>query len=68
MSALKHLRRNNPAVKNLDQLRASVITHCMKVYDLRKVQYMASHRWLGSMEDYKELDAPQDDVKKFHPV
>ena len=66
---LKHLRRINPAVKNLDQLRASVITHWVKVYDLRKAQYMAGHRWVGSTEDYKEqvLDALQADVKKFHP-
>jgi len=66
---LKHLRRINPAVKNLDQLRASVITHWVKVYDLRKAQYMAGHRWVGSTEAYKEqlLDELQADVKKFHP-
>jgi site-specific recombinase XerD len=66
---LKHLRRISAAVKNLDQLRASVITHWVKVYALPKAQYMAGHRWVSSTEDYKEqvLDALQADVKKFHP-
>jgi site-specific recombinase XerD len=66
---LKHLRQINPAVKNLDQLRASVITHWVKGYDLRKAQYMAGHRYVSSTEAYKQqlLDELQADVKKFHP-
>jgi len=64
-----HLRRINGAVKNLDQIRGSVITHWVKVYDLRKAQYLAGHRYVSSTEDYKQqlLDELQDDVKKFHP-
>jgi integrase/recombinase XerD len=67
---LKHLRRINGAVKNLDQLRASVITHWVKTHDLRKAQYMAGHRYVGSTEAYKQqlLDELQADVKKFHPL
>jgi site-specific recombinase XerD len=67
---LKHLRQINHAVKNLDQIRASVITHWVKVYDLRKAQYMAGHRHVSSTEEYKQqvLDELQADVKKFHPL
>jgi site-specific recombinase XerD len=67
---LKHLRRINGAVKNLDQLRASVITYWVKIYDLRKAQYMAGHRYVGSTEAYKQqlLDQLQADVKKFHSL
>jgi site-specific recombinase XerD len=67
---LKHLRRINGSVKNLDQLRASVITHWVKTHDLRKAQYMAGHRYVGSTEAYKQqlLDELQADVKKFHPL
>jgi len=67
---LQHLRKIDPSVRNLDQVRASVITHWVKIYDLRKAQYMAGHRYVGSTEDYKQqvLDELQGDVKKFHPL
>jgi site-specific recombinase XerD len=67
---LQHLRKINSTVKSLDQLRASVITHWVKIYDLRKAQYMAGHRYVGSTEEYKQqvLDELQGDVKKFHPL
>jgi len=32
--------------KDPDQVRASVITHWVQVYDLRKAQYLAGHRTL----------------------
>lgn len=66
---LKHLRRINHTVKNLDQIRASVITHWVKMYDLRKAQYLAGHRHVSSTEEYRQqvLDELQADVKKFHP-
>lgn len=67
---LKHLRRIDQTVKNLDQVRASVITHWVKTYGLRKAQYLAGHRYVSTTESYKEqlLDELQDDVKKFHPL
>lgn len=67
---LQHLRKINKGVKNLDQIRASVITHWVKMYDLRKAQYLAGHRYVSSTEDYKQqvLDELQGDVKKFHPL
>ena len=67
---LKHLRKINGAVKNLDQIRGSVITHWVRTYDLRKAQYMAGHRYVSSTEDYKQqlLDELQGDVQKFHPL
>lgn len=67
---LKHLRRINQSVNNLDQVRASVITHWVKVYGLRKAQYLAGHRYVSTTESYKEqlIDELQADVKKFHPL
>jgi site-specific recombinase XerD len=66
---LLRLRKINAAVKNLDHVRASVITHWVKIYDLRKAQYLAGHRYVSSTEAYKQqlLDELQADVKKFHP-
>lgn len=67
---LLHLRKINKSVKNLDQIRSSVITYWVKTHDLRKAQYMAGHRYVSSTEEYKQqlLDGLQADVRKFHPL
>jgi integrase/recombinase XerD len=67
---LQHLRKINSNIKNLDQIRASVITAWLKQYDLRKVQYLAGHKYVSSTEDYKAnvIDELQDDITKFHPL
>jgi integrase/recombinase XerD len=39
-------------VKNLKQIRASVITYWLKVHNLRKAQYLAGHRYVSSTEAY----------------
>ena len=40
---MKELTTKHSNIKNLDQLRASVIGHWLKQYNKRKVQYMAGH-------------------------
>ena len=67
---LQHLRKINPKIKNLDQIRASVITQWLRQYDLRKVQYLAGHKYVSSTEDYKAnvIDELQDDITKYHPL
>jgi site-specific recombinase XerD len=67
---LQHLREINSRVKNFDQIRASVITAWLKQYDLRKVQYLAGHKYVSSTESYKanNIDELQDDVTKYHPL
>lgn len=69
-SMLKHLRSINSRIKNCDQIRASVITQWLKQYDLRKVQYLAGHKYVSSTEEYKanNIDELQDDITKFHPL
>jgi integrase/recombinase XerD len=69
-SMLKHLRTINSRIKNCDQIRASVITQWIKQYDLRKVQYLAGHKYVSSTEEYKanNIDELQDDITKFHPL
>jgi len=66
---VSHLKQMNSKVKNLDQLRASVIVHWLKLYNLRKVQIMAGHRYISSTESYKanNLDDLKEDIAKFHP-
>jgi site-specific recombinase XerD len=66
---LMHLKQMNSKIKNLDQLRASVIVHWLKLYNLRKVQIMAGHRYISSTENYKanNLDDLKEDIKNYHP-
>ena len=66
---LTHLKKMNSKVKTLEQLRASVIVHWLKLYNLRKVQVMAGHRYISSTESYKanNLDDLKEEIKKYHP-
>ncbi len=66
---LMHLKQMNGKIKNLHQLRASVIVHWLKLYNLRKVQVMAGHRYISSTEAYQanNLDDLKEDIKNYHP-
>lgn len=66
---LTHLKRMNGKIKTLEQLRASVIVHWLKLYNLRKVQVMAGHRYISSTESYKSnnLDDLKEDIRNYHP-
>lgn len=68
-SLLNFIRKQNPKVKNLEQIRASVITHWVKIYDLRKAQYLAGHKYVRTTEAYKQnnLDDLKTDIKNYHP-
>lgn len=67
---LRHLRAINPRIKNFEQIRASVITAWLKQYDVRRVQYLAGHKYVSSTEAFKanDTDALQGDITKFHPL
>jgi integrase/recombinase XerD len=67
---LAHLRTINSRIKSLDQVRASVITGWLRQYDLRKVQYLAGHKYVSSTEQYKAnvIDELQGDITKYHPL
>jgi site-specific recombinase XerD len=64
------VRRKNKLVVNAKQLRASVIVKWLKVYNLRKVQYLAGHRYISATEAYKqnEMEGLTEEVDKFHPL
>lgn len=65
----KQLRKQNPKVSSVKQIRASVITHWLKIYNLRETQYKAGHRYVSSTEAYQinDLDDLQEDINKYHP-
>ena len=60
----------NPKVSSIKQIRTSVITMWLKLYNLRQVQYQSGHRWVSSTERYKINDITQltTDILKYHPI
>jgi len=67
---VKSLQSTNPILKDAKQIRTSVISNWLKVHNLRKVQYMAGHRYVSSTEAYQlnNIEELQDDIKKYHPI
>jgi len=66
---LDRLKRQYPKIKNAKHLRASVITNWLKVYNIRRVQYLAGHRYISSTEAYKahDMDRLKEDIRLYHP-
>ena len=64
------LNKLNSKLTSIQQLRTSVITQWLKLYNLRQVQYMAGHRYVSSTESYliNDVEDLQDDITKYHPT
>jgi site-specific recombinase XerD len=56
--------------KDFRQLRASTITHWLKLHGLRKAQYLAGHKNIQSTEKFLagEFETLQNEFEKFHPL
>lgn len=67
---IKKVHLINAKVTLFKQLRASVIVHWLKLYNLRQVQYMAGHRYVSSTEQFlvNEMDGMIEDIDKYHPI
>lgn len=67
---IKKLNKQSSKVTSVLQIRTSVITHWLKLHNLRQVQYMAGHRYVSSTEAFfvNDLDDLQEDIAKFHPI
>ncbi|MCV9387434.1 tyrosine-type recombinase/integrase [Reichenbachiella ulvae] len=64
------VRKLNPSVQNAKQIRASVITKWLRMYNLREVQYLAGHRYISSTESFleNEMEGLAEEVQQFHPL
>ena len=64
------VRKLNPSVLNAKQIRASVITKWLRMYNLREVQYLAGHRYISSTESFleNEMEGLQEEVQQYHPL
>jgi site-specific recombinase XerD len=67
---LRKIRIRNKQVKNVQQLRASVIVKWLRQHNLRQVQYLAGHRYISSTEAYKqnEMEGLTEEVNLYHPL
>jgi site-specific recombinase XerD len=67
---LTQLRKLNPKVINVNQIRGSVITAWLQRHHLRQVQYMAGHKYVSSTERYRVLNADDwpSELQKHHPM
>lgn len=65
----QEVKEQNKDFTNFKQVRTSVITHWLKEYNLREVQYMAGHRYVSSTERYliNNTEDLQQDIDQFHP-
>lgn len=65
----QELKTQQPRFFNFLQVRTSVITHWLKQYNLREVQYRAGHRYVSTTEGYfvNQMEDLQHDIDQFHP-
>lgn len=63
------LKKQQPKLTSLTQIRANVISHWLKLYDKRKVQHMAGHRYVSSTEPYEQLNMEdlKEEIEKYYP-
>lgn len=66
----KELKKFNHKVKNANQIRASVLTFWLSLYNIREVQYMAGHRYISSTERYlqDDLENLHEAIENLHPI
>lgn len=67
---IRNAKKVNPSIKNAKQIRASVITHWLKIHNIRQVQYMSGHRYISSTERYRTdlLETLQEQIDELHPL
>ena len=66
---VKELKKINNKFIDIKQIRTSVIVNWIKQYNLRKVQYLAGHRYISSTERYQQddLESLHKTINMFHP-
>jgi integrase/recombinase XerD len=64
------LKKINPKIRDLRQLRQSVITEWLKTEDVRKVQYKSGHKHVSTTERYQtnNLEDLQGALNQHHPL
>jgi len=47
-----------------------MITHWLKIYNLRQAEHLCGHRFVSSTEGYlvNDLDDLSEEIEKYHPI
>jgi site-specific recombinase XerD len=66
----KELKQYNRDYQSAIQIRNSVIVNWLSQCNLRKVQYLAGHKYISSTERYKQdnLESLHEMINSFHPI
>jgi integrase/recombinase XerD len=69
-SLAKKIRKTTYGFLNFNDVRACVIQHWVKEYDLRKAQYLAGHRYISSTEKFitEDISKLQSELNKYFPL
>jgi len=59
-----------PKITSTKVIRSTVISHWLRHYDVRKVQYMSGHRYVSSTERYNafNLQDLEESLNNYHPL
>ena len=66
----KKIKKHYPKIGSGMIIRHTVIAEWLKPIDIRKVQYMAGHRYVSSTERYNVMNLQElkDSLNKYHPL
>ncbi|MBK7637691.1 MAG: site-specific integrase [Saprospiraceae bacterium] len=66
----KKIKKHYPKIGSGMIIRHTVIAEWLKTIDIRKVQYMAGHRYVSSTERYNVMNLQElkDSLNKYHPL
>lgn len=73
-STLYHLfngvKMTCPQINSVRKIRQNVISNWLKSFGVRKVQYMAGHKYVRSTKRYMDFDLSEltNEVKLYHPM
>ena len=66
----RKVKKKYPRITSGKIIRYTVIAEWLKTIDIRKVQYMAGHRYVSSTERYNVMNLQElkDSLNKYHPM
>lgn len=69
-SMMVYLKKVNPSIRKVEQLRTSVLVDWIRKHNIRQAQYMAGHKHISSTERYKQQDIEslKEAILKYHPL
>jgi integrase/recombinase XerD len=67
---LETLRKKHPELKNLQQIRSSVLANWVKEKPIREAQYLAGHSHIVSIQRYRDVNMQdlQASLNEYHPL